>query len=246
VLLLVLYFAAEFFFANEPFNLSDGSSSNFILAINLSEVSQYFSWFFLLLDIRNLRNRKLKLNLFLILVCAVGIYFVPDHSPGVLNIHIETRNYACPQFCPHDVIQYDFYDNRIDKIQAGDYVLVGVLDEVTYMARVLVPGPPEEACAGDGRTTLQLPIGNSFCEKYVRDKYLYHFLVSGGPQPEFTISDGAKVSMITDSQVSGVRPKKIGNTREYFILSDNITEFVGRVLLITYELTGLNLFGLSK
>ena len=52
--------------------------------------------------------------------------------------------------------------------------------------------------------------------------------------------------MLPDSHVWGIRPKKIGNTREYFFLSDNFTEFVGRVLLITYEWTGLNLFGLSK
>ncbi len=259
-LLMVLYFAAEFVFANEPFNFSDRGFSIRSLSGNLfdegfsfrsmsrnsSEVFQYFSWLLLSLDTRNLENRKLKLNFFLILICAAGVYFVPDHNAGTLNIHIETRNYACPQFCPHDIVQYEPYDRRVDRIQAGDYVMVGIVYEFNYMAKVLVPGPPEEACADDGRTTLQLPIGNHYCRAYAPGKYTYQFLVLGGPQPEFTGSDGVKISILTDLHVSGIRPKKIGNTREYFFLSDNITEFVGRVLLITYEWTGLNLFGLSK
>jgi hypothetical protein len=44
----------------------------------------------------------------------------------------------------------------------------------------------------------------------------------------------------------GINPRKIGNIREYFIYSDRVTTAFGHILLIVYEMTGLNLFGFSK
>ena len=245
-LLMALYFAAEFTLSNKPLNFSVSSSPTDFLPENLKEVIQFFSWILLALDIKKLEKRILKPNLFLFLACAAGIYFVPNHDPGVLNIHIEDRDIACPTFCKHDIVEYELYDNRVHKILVGDYILLGIMINPKHLAKVLVAGPPAEACARDGRTVLQLPVRNSYCRKDVLGRYLYQLLVLGGPDPEYKNPDGKDVSLVAEFRVHGVGLRKVGNIRQYFILSEGITDVVGHVLLTVYEWTGLNLFRLSN
>jgi len=52
--------------------------------------------------------------------------------------------------------------------------------------------------------------------------------------------------MLGITNIRGVELKIIGNTHEYFILSDGMTDFVGQALLFIYKVTGINPFGLSK
>ena len=248
-LLLVLYFAAEFTLSNRPSNDSDLIFPTYALATNLSEISQYISWFMLAVDFKKIEFTKLKLNPFLVLSCAAGIYFIPYHDPGVLNVHIENNNFACPAFCRYDIVEYERYYEQharhLQRISVGDHVIVGIDEGRRYTSKILA-GPPEEACTGDGRTSLRLPVGNYFCKKDFLGNYLFKYLILGGPNPKFTNPEGKKISMIPDFQIHGVYPNKIGNTHKYFILTDAVTDMVGNTLLTVYGWTGLNLMGLSK
>jgi hypothetical protein len=255
-LLMVIYLAAEFNLSNIPFNFSNGGLPTRELAWNISDLSLYFCWVLLALDARKIELRKLNSKPLLIISCAAGIYFVPDHNPGTLNIQIVEHDFACPTWCMYDIVEYQMYDDRVHKLSAGDHVVLGNYFDYLYVAELLIPGSPEEACSEEGIATRLFPAGNIFCQKILGNDYLYKVVALGAhapehttigdPPPELTTVDGRKVTIYTDSQVFGVELKKVGNTRQYFVFTDSITDFIGRVLLSIYEMTDVNLFGLSK
>jgi hypothetical protein len=255
-LLMALYFAAEFNLSNVPFNFSDRGFAIGDLAGFFSDLSLYSSWLLLALDVRKIELRKLNSKPLLIISCAAGIYFVPDHNPGTLNIQIVEHDFACPTWCMYDIVEYQMYDDRVHKLSAGDHVVLGNYFDYLYVAELLIPGSPEEACSEDGIATRLFPAGNRFCRKILLNDYAYYVVALGGhapehttvggPAPELTTVDGRKVTIYTNSQVFGVELKKVGNTRQYFVLTDSITDFVGRVLMSIYEVTDVNFFDLFE
>jgi len=255
-LLMALYFAAEFNLSNVPFNFSDSGFTIGELAGFFSDLSLYSCWVLLALDARKLELRKLSSGPLLIISCAAGLYFVPDHNPGTLNIQIVEHDFACPTWCMHDIVEYRMYDDRVHKLSAGDHVVLGNYFDYMYVAELLIAGSPEEACSEDGLATRLFPAGNRFCQKILVNGYLYKVVALGGHAPEYTtIGDppselttvgGRKVTIYTNSQVFGVELKKVGNTRQYFVFTDSITDIVGRALMSIYEVTDVNLFGLFE
>ncbi len=243
-LLMVLYFAVEFTLSNKPFEIPIEPFQIFRLTLNLSDVFQHFSWILIAVDIRNLEERKLRLNFFLVLSCAAGIYFVPNHHAGTISIFVEQKNNACPTFCKFDIVEFDIISPDVDTISVGDYVILDGYERPIYTSRIMA-GPPAKACTNDSRTTLDLPHDNYFCD-LTSNSYNYDFLVRGHSRWKYENIAGRNISMISEFLVHGVRPRKIGNLREYFILTDGITDVVGKALLAVYKWTGFNLFGLSE
>ena len=253
-LLLVLYFAAEFTLSNKPFEYSTEYFPTHFHASNLAEIFRNISWLLLALDLRKLETRKLKINFFLVLSCAAGIYFVPQHQPRAIYGYVEKENFACPAFCKYDFIEYELYPRRrrLEKELEGDYVTLGGIMEPYYTSRILAGplkdhliGTVKEACAGHGDKTELQRAKKLDCEGEINE-HQNDYLTLGGPKPDFKNKNGKDVSFISASKVSGIRLKKIGNTHEYFIFSNEITDIVGNALLTVYKWTGINLFGLSE
>jgi hypothetical protein len=243
-LLMALFFAAEFTQTNIPFNYSDQDLSTYYLASNFSDISLYISWGLLTVDLRNIETRTMKLTLFLVLCCATGLYFVPAHYGGNLNIHIEQDDFACPMFCKYDIVEYEFRHLPKHNFSIGDYVITEVPLGNFHLSKV-VAGPPGEACAKDDRTILRLPVDNFYCFN-INGKYVFEYIVLLGPHPVINNREVNEFTMVNKIDIVGVELKKIGNTHEYFVLSDGVTDSIGKSLLTIYQLTGVNLFGLKS
>jgi hypothetical protein len=251
-LLMALYFAAEFTLSNMPIDFTRDYFATNRLARNTGDVCQYFAWVLLAVDLKNLHQRKSRLNSFLILSCLIGIYFLPNHSPKWLFIHVVAENYACPAFCKNDIVEYVHFERGKHNIAKGDHVIVQTFLERTYLAKVYVESH-DKACAEDIRfplylprdDMLYLPISHGFCQK-ISDRYPDDFIVSGGPNPTIKTLRQDKFSPIADYNLHGFRPKKIGTTHEHFILSDGITDIAGNVLLTIFKWTNLDFLDLKR
>jgi hypothetical protein len=225
--------------------------SNFIehaLAENLSATVQGISLLLLVLDFKWLESRKLDFRPFPVLSVMAAIYFMPVHDAGFLSVIVENKNNLCPEICRNDVIEFDLINYRQDKINANDLVVINWHFREPYITRILET-PSEEFCQANRRSPRYLPLSALVCRKNLEDDpypYPYPYLVLGGPQPELRNSEGQPVSKIQDSVIQGVRLRKIGNLHEYFFHSGGMTESLGYTLLTIYNLTGINLFGLSE
>jgi hypothetical protein len=243
-LLMALYFAAEFTWTNIPWDYADAGTSKFVLAGHFSDISLYISWILLAVDFRNIEGRKLKINFFLVLSCATGLYFAPDAKVGTLNIYIENDDFACPAWCKYDIVEYELRYLPKHKFSVGDYVIVEEPMRSLYVAKMMLDSP-EEACAADSRTILRLPARNRYCFN-VDGWYMYKYLALIGPHQGKKYRDLNGFTPLSILNIRGVELKKIGNTHEYFVLSDGLTDIVGHAMLFVYKITGINLFGLSK
>lgn len=112
-----------------------------------------------------------------------------------------------------------------------------------YLSKILVDSP-NLTCAKNPRTSLNLPFKNHFCQNDLGPRR-NDIIILGGPEPDYIIADGKEVTVTSNHFVEGVNSRKIGNTHEYSVLSDDITDIVGRFLLIIYKWTGFNFFGPS-
>ena len=249
-LLLVLYFAAEFSYEQNPF---DSSMEYFTISKSswkISESLQFIAWLLLALDLRNLEDRKLKLNLFFVLFCVIGIYYGPYHYIvpykwfNVVNVHVVQESYVCPVYCKYDIVEYKISLSKRQEIVAGDHILAEYLHGRRYLTKVLVDSP-DETCTENPRTHLNLPVDNYYCQNDLGPRR-NEFMILGGPEPDYKTADGRDVSVTSRFAVVGVDLKIIGNTREYIVFSDGITDIVGNALLVVYKWTGFNLFGLSN
>jgi hypothetical protein len=251
-LIMVLYFGAEFTSSNLPYRPSYYYHGYpHMLAMYLAEYIRYFVFVLLVLDLKQLENRKLNFDLFLMGACAVGIYFVPFHHPGVQTVFVESKNTVCPAFCKDDIIEFDYRSfedlwnyQKETVVPVGDYVAINVFDRNPYTTIVLAD--PDDVCSGLARRILPLKDRWYYCADEYDNTPPYPYLVLGGAKPEYRGYNGQDISMVGPSEMSGINPRKIGNIREYFIYSDHVTVVVGHVLLVVYEMTGLNLFGISK
>ena len=249
-LLMVVYFAAEFTSSNLPHSLSTLNYKRDFIAANISEYVCYFSWFLLALDLRNLEHRHLKLNLFLALSCIAGVYYVPEHYPEKLTVYVEKENTVCPVFCKNDIVEFDITLLEIHKnpgqklkIWRGQIVIVDVFRGYPYATKILAA--PDDICSGNAGNLLAPHEKEYFCVEGYKGKQPLPYLLQVGPKPEYNRYNGKYHSMIGSPLISGINPRKIGNIREYYFLSNGISDGIGEALLVLYKLTGLNLFGYS-
>ena len=183
---------------------------------------------------------------FLVLVAGLSglIAILLQNNPTRL-VFVEQQNYTCPAFCKNDIIEYERRDVENDRLSVGDYVVMDYGKTPPYVSRILVDSRQwEGACPEDDSNWLAPPRTGPPCPgKEIGE--IYDFLIPGGPDPDIKTRFGQEYSLIENGSVQDFRPRKIGNLHDYYILSDGITEFVGRALLGLYKLTGVNLFGLS-
>ncbi|MBT3787456.1 MAG: hypothetical protein HN725_21915 [Alphaproteobacteria bacterium] len=250
-LLMAIYFAAAFTAENLPFNLSDENYSSNFLAPNIMEYTRYLAWTLVAFDLKKLEERDLRPNLFLVLICIAGTYYLPEHYAGNLTVYVENENTVCPVFCKDDIIEYDWRTledlrkHRIrSEVSAGELLIANISHISTYATIVLAT--PEDICTGKTVKLLSLPDDKYYCDRgNFKGTLPYPYLVLGGPNPEYTGYGGEKISMVAGLIASGINARKIGNIREYYFWSDGVTEALGQVLLLVYKMTGLNLFELS-
>ena len=240
---MVMYFWTEFLDSNDPHNFGADDYVSFFLTRNLSDISLYFSLVLVALDWKQLEVRKLRFNFFVAIICLAGIYFVPKHNAGELNIHIDVDGFSCPAFCKGDIVEHDMYDSRVRDLSAGEHVILGYYhSEGYYLTKILFAGPHEEVCAEDSGSVFKLPPRNIFCDKFHSGEFIFDILTLGGPKPEFKSLDEQDVSMTPKTNVYGINLKKIGNIQPYFIYSDRVSTAFGHFLLRVYQLTGFNFF----
>jgi len=250
-LLLVLYFAVEFTHSYDFLDYTKEYFTTNSVAGNLKEISQYISWILLALDSKLLDKRKIRRGSFIILACAAAISFSPYYRPAELHIHVVSEDFACPEFCKNDIVEYDYYD-REHKISVGDFIVVRTFITHPYIAKVLTDSQ-EQTCTQSIRAPvyipsdqiLFLPSDDMFCTK-ISGHFSNQYIVHGGTSPNIETPRGERFSSISNINVYGFRPRKIGYTREVFILSDAITDVVVSSLLVIYKWTGVDFLGLSR
>jgi len=246
-LILFIFVASNFIFLNQP---SESKFLDFLSPtsiMNFSSATQYATWILLSIDLNNLESRRLKPGHIIPLAFFFSVHLMPFTDHRITYVHIEQKNTVCPVFCKFDIVKWDFRNPYVEKISEGDYVVMGHFGSSAYATRLLagpienyLPGTPREVCS-KYRLKSQLP--QDLCEDFL-DTARGSFIIRGGPKPEFKLGDGREGTMILGQEVMGFRPRKIGNLHDYFIFSDEVTEFVGTTLLTVYKWTGLNLFGL--
>jgi hypothetical protein len=245
-LLLLLYFSSVFVASNLPYDLASEKHHVQNISGTLADIARHIAWILLLLDIRKLEQFRLQTRLFVLPLLALGAWFAPGHNPGDLNLIVENKNDLCPVFCKYDIVEYDHKNYRVDRISIGDYVLLNRIGPQPYITQVLAVAS-KELCERNKQTGEFRPVVNLFCIQVSEGQELiYPWLVLGGPFPELTDRQNQPVSMISDSTVQGVRLRKIGNIRDYFVLNDEVTDYIGHALMTIYSMTGLNFFGLSQ
>jgi len=265
-LLFMLFAVSEFAFSNAPAGGNFDYTYSFALFFKLSDAAFYFTWLLLAFDLKNLESRDLTLGSLVLVFCLAVIHFSPLHNNRFLLFHIEQANTACPAFCKFDIVEWERNDPKNVNYSKGDYVVLGNNYSTPYYTTKILAGPVTEFCARDNGVSLGLPYDNEFCtlldtgawdDEPLMDNswktywgknhyYLYDFLIPRRANLEFTNIAARNFSMMSRFEPVGVRPKKIGNLREYYIYSDEVTDLVGTALLAVYQWTGLNLFGWSE
>ncbi len=250
-MLLVLYFAVEITHSYDVLDYTKEYFTTNSVAGNLREISLYIFWILLALDSKLLEKRRFGYGSFLILACAAAIFFSPYYRPAELSIYVVNEDFACPEFCKHDIVEYDFNDHE-HKISVGEYIVVRTFITHPYIAKILIDAQ-EKMCTQSIRDPLYipsdqilfLPSDDMFCTK-ISGHFSNQYIVHGGTSPNIETPRGERFSSISNINVYGFRPRKIGNTREIFILSDAITDVVARSLLVIYKWTGADFLGLSR
>ena len=240
-LLFVIYLVSEITLSHWPWNYSSPPFTAFELAKNLGWVSLYFSWLLLAMEVRRVEGRKLKLNAITVLSVVVGLYFVPQHDAGDLNIFVERNNYVCPAFCEGDIVEYELFDGRVHNISPGDHVIREIYAKDQYVAKIMA-GPPALSCAGEAPMLVRLPPDHFYCEKDELANSVLKYIIHGGPEQIFVSLDGIRFTLTNDGQIWGYKPKKVGNIKDFYLFSDGITNAIGQALLFIYQLMGINLF----
>jgi hypothetical protein len=247
-MLFVLFVVSEFVQLNSPREIMYTDHAPIYLFWKLSETAVIVSWLLLAFDIKKLEHRHLKPGFLLLLICVALLKYEPFHGGRTLFVHIEQENSICPAFCKFDIVEWEFHDLDVDKISVGDYVVLGGYEGPFFTTQIL-EAPTREVCATGGPKSRRQLLYDRFCNIFkIRSGIkvsLYDYFIPGIAGTEYRSIRGADIAMINRVDASGLRPKKIGNIREYFAFSDGISQLVGTVLFIIYKWTGINLFGLS-
>jgi hypothetical protein len=158
-------------------------------------------------------------------------------------LFVEQQDYTCPAFCRNDIVEFEHRDMSLDKMSVGDFIVVDYDGAPPWVSRILVESKHTRiSCPDDDYNWIEPTKPEELCTRGNACD-AYDFLILGGPDPDFNLSDGQAWTLITDISVQDVRPRKIGDLHDYYLLTDGITEIVGNSLLNFYRLTGINLFG---
>jgi hypothetical protein len=265
-LIFAIFAISRFIITNSPIGGMLDFEPSFDLHYRLTDDMQFVTWLLLAADLRNLEGRRTGIVSLLLLQCFAVIYFAPFDNNRAPFFHIEQADIACPAFCKHDIVEWEVHEPDIHRISRGDYVVLEDLEAGAFRITKILAGPVKEACAGDSRTSLGLPPENEYCklvkigawerEPLVNNSwqiywgeyyyYRYDFLIPGRPKRSSSNIRSRNLSLLSRYAIIGVRPRKIGNIREYFFYSDELTDVIGHAVLTIHQWTGVNLFGLSE
>jgi hypothetical protein len=206
--------------------------------------AQLYACLLLFSDLPNLKQRKLNWRFLIPLPVAVLLYFLPFHQRYLPDYFIEPYGYECPAFCKNDIVMYgrrEFVDDKLP--QNEPIVLHNYRKRELYVSKP-VAGPADEACFSDDLMELQLKSSDPYC----KDAYLPMFedYLVKGPAVDVVDLHGEGYSMIGRNHYFGRNPKRVGSTHKYFVISNEVSGAVGRVLLTIYAWTGLDFLGLSE
>jgi hypothetical protein len=240
-MLLLLFIVAEILQIYSPIDHANRISYNNETTYSMSLIALYFSWMLVAFDLKNLESRTLKIWILLPLFCVVWFHTPTYSLPRVVHVFVEQDGLTCPRFCNFDIVEYEptYRDNYT--LSVGDAVVIPRYKKAPFTTTILA-GPPKEACAPDGSVENYLPERSYYCSKILTGDYSDDYLIYGGLYPLVRILGDKPMSKISESSVDGVRPRKIGNIRDYYFLSDDLTDLMGNFLLGIYKWTGINMF----
>ena len=240
-MLFGLYLWAVLSLRHRPFDFQDMNQIPLNLLHGIQVIAQVFSWGLMAIDIRKTETRLFE-PVYLVKVVSVAmVLLTPYPEIRKLRMFIQQEDQACPAFCKFDIIEFDMHLLRKHKISVDDHVVVHSWSSGITATKILA-GPPDAVCETDGSVPPYLPKGSWFCRKPSNEIYTFHYLIRSDVAPGFK---SGNYIMIPNIAVDGINPRKIGNTHEYFVLTDGVTEVVGNSLLFFYKWTGINLFGYS-
>ncbi len=242
-LLFTLYAVSSFVITNEPIE-SGGRYSIAVWPHITIDVAQYFSWFLLGIDIGRHESRKLKFGYVFPAACIVLLHFLPLREHGDSHLHVVESNHSCEVFCKHDIVTFEGLYGKYDTVSIGDLILVRITRRHFYPAKVVMVRT-REPCLTDFPLDMGAKLDFYSCDNRIRN-YFYDFLVEGGPEKTYVTPGGRSLTPLHSFYVEGIHLKKIGNTHDYFFLTEQMTDFVGNALLAIYEWTGINLFRPSE
>jgi hypothetical protein len=258
-MIFVGYLVTKIVIADHPFDFVEERYLETGPYHKLANVFQLFSWVLMLLDIKNLESRVLTFRVLLPIACFIGFHLIPLHGyrdfylfveqqHGYRDFHlfVEQENYACPVFCRGDIVKFKPRNPVNDPFGVGDYVVIRGKPKQPYISRILLgPVNEKERCPIHYYNWIDSKEKELLCPPV--DEYdKYKFLILGGDETAFHLRDGLKNSVISDFEILGVEPEKIGNLHEYYVWSEEVTGRLGYVLLDIYRWTNINLFDLTK
>ncbi len=242
-LLFVIYFSAEFFVANRPLIVFYGHLDLPDPISRSANIALFFAWALLLLDLKKLEGRRLRPPFVLPISCVIALQFMPFHDRYPSYVLVEQNGLTCPAFCKNDIVEYEIRYDRQSELSVGDHIVVHSIGGQGFVTRILVgPHPKDGAICEDLFGNWSKPSGPDFACRQGDRKPQFDYLILGAHGPLGKMKDGKEYSLIPNDLVFFFKPKKIGNTHEYFVLTDDITERIGTTLLILYKWTGINLF----
>jgi hypothetical protein len=198
------------------------------------------TWGLLVLDWENLESRKLGLGILILAVCVLGLQLLPENNNQQLPVFVEKGNHACPTFCAFDVVQYEYRSFGKYTLSEGDYVVEYSYQKPLHVSKIMEIRPVSSgACASQGSSKLALPSDTFLCNDQE--------MIMGNQIPDRNeetlsadiINDNSKLAAIV---ISGINPRKIGNLRNHYLLTNDVTDFLGKALLFVFRWTRINLF----
>ena len=250
ILLFTLYVVSKFIFSNSPFEYGTTYGMN-VWAYKTANIVWWASVVLLVFGLRRLEFPRFKIAYFAPVALVTLLMFLPLHDRNVLYMHVVKDNAICGKFCKNDILLFDYRDKEAAALSPGDYVMVEPVlkpsltsvSEAMFPARVMMVRT-NESCLTSIPLDIHTKLDFYHCVDGKRN-YRYDFMLLGGPDSQYKTRNNHNVTPQKSSEVVGVNLKKIGNTHEYMILSDPITDVFGNTLLAIYKWTNINLFGYS-
>jgi hypothetical protein len=239
-----LFAVSSFIFTNHPTTHTSVSLLHYQLYFGAMQFAFIASWILIAVDQKNLQRRPLKPGFIFPVALMYFLHVLPLNLTGTMAIFVQPNDFACPEICQGDIIEYQPVGMQKPSLIQGEEVVIYKFNTPPYVSRFLA-GPAREACANDKRTPLNLPVDNAYCD-YSGGDYMYEYLVFGGQGSQLEHPGDMEISMISGQHLEGIKPRVIGSTRKYFVLNDGITDFVGNALLTLFTWSSIDLLGLKE
>ena len=241
VIFLTLFAVSSFVVSNGPPEFAHTHESFRFWSLRLAKFTQIMSWLYLAYDLRCLEQTSLKLWHCLPLLLILFLQQMPLHDFRGTQFFVQQGNDACPAICAGDAFEWVQYDRRYYDLKVGEHVVIqNERGDRPYGSKIYAV-PTEIECPLVSESTLNPEFEKFFCYAH-RRKSDYLFVIFGGQGSQSKEIDGQIFSIVQSEKIKGVQPKKIGNVREHFFLSNKISKIVGRAYLLIYKWTGINLF----